>query len=102
MDMNKYGWIWLDIGGYVVDMGGYGWICMDMGGYGWIWVDAGGYGWIWMDMGGYGSIWLFTMIPQLCPHYSYGCPGVLARPQSYQVSLFTVIPHPCLRTGIVE
>ena len=26
----------------------------------------------------------FTMIPQLCPQYSYGCQGALCQPPSYQ------------------
>ena len=71
-----------------VDMGGHWWIWVDMGGYGWIWVDMGRYGWIWVDIG------RKTVIPQPCPQYYHGCPGVLSRPQSYHVSLFTVIPHP--------
>ena len=27
---------------------------MDVDGYGWIWVDMDGYGWVWEDMGGCG------------------------------------------------
>ncbi len=40
-----------------VDMCRYGWIRLDLGGYSYIWVHMcvcmGGYGWVWVDMGGY-------------------------------------------------
>jgi hypothetical protein len=47
MDMDGYGWMWMDVDGLMslVDVDEIG-RCWMMDGYGWIWMDVDGCGWI--------------------------------------------------------